>query len=152
MHILTQIQQFLQLYSNILDLKFTHNAFKAECMIYQVSNLHIKLSASAIRYITHTFAINMHNACTSHAYFLSHISSLHPHIHMYTYMQKKECTNYQDQIFFCSMNCHREVIPVVFPVQLVEVKKGKVRIYGYFDMCVMPSNQTVSYSCIFLSS
>lgn len=38
------------------------------------------------------------------------------------------------------MNCLTEVIPVVFLVQLVDVTKDKVRIYRYFDMCVMPSN------------
>ena len=38
------------------------------------------------------------------------------------------------------MNCHREVIPVVFLLQLVDITKGKVRIYRYLDVYVMPSN------------
>ena len=30
-----------------------HNAFKAECMFCQVSNLHVKLSAFAVRHVSH---------------------------------------------------------------------------------------------------
>lgn len=95
------IQKLLWLHMDILDLKFTYNAFRTEWKVCQVSNLHIIWLSLCHEDIHHMhICYNLYITHAHHMHFsLSYISQLSPHIHtnihVYTCMQGNKGKNDQ---------------------------------------------------------